>query len=116
MSSPRGLDVLLDRLGQAQGHDVGLDQAIAQDLDSLAPTEQTPEYTASVDRCLELLHRLLPAWHWHVGYGASGVMPYACVSKEGHRFEATAPTVPLALLMAITQAWTARNVNGNATS
>ena len=104
MSPSPELHLLLERLRQAEGHDVLLDRAIAQDLDVLAPTAQAPEYTASVDRCLELLHRLLPAWHWHLGYGATGVMPYAFVSDASRRFEATAPTVPLALLIVITEA------------
>jgi hypothetical protein len=102
--SSHALHVLLHRLRQAQGCDGALDQKIAQDLDVGAPTTEVPAYTASVDCCLDLLHRLLPGWHWHVGYGASGILPYAFVADGERRFEATAPTVPLALLIVITQA------------
>jgi hypothetical protein len=98
------LEHLLRRINGAEGHDQDLDRAIARDLEGLPDVDDAAAYTASVDRCLDLLHRLLPGWHWHLGYGATGVMPYAFVSRGGYRFEATAPTVPLALLRAVTQA------------
>src|SRR5512134_1147056 len=104
MSRSQELHLLLQRLRQAEGRDGALDRKIAQDLDVGAPTTEVPAYTASVDCCLDLLHRLLPGWRWHVGYSASGILPYAFVADGGCRFEATAPTVPLALLIVITQA------------
>jgi hypothetical protein len=98
------LERLLDWLKRAPGCDGAIDQAIARDLAALLPGTPAPAYTASVDRCLELLHQVLPGWHWHLGYGASGVLPYAFVAGCGRRFEAAAPTVPLALLIVLTEA------------
>ncbi len=95
---------LLARVRAATGHDVDLDAAIDAEL----PLDgaDAPAYTASVDACLALIGHALPGWHWHVGYGAKGVMPYARVSDRTntHRAEATAATVPLALLDALLQA------------
>ncbi len=95
---------LLARVRAATGHDVDLDTAIDAEL----PLDggDAPAYTASVDACLALIGQALPGWHWHVGYGAKGVMPYARVSDRTntHRAQATAPTVPLALLDALLQA------------
>jgi hypothetical protein len=105
MSTTEALRDLLERLTAAEGHDVRLDRAIAETLDPRPAATEAPEpdYTASVDRCLDLLHRVLPGWHWHVGFGATGLLPYGFVSGAGGRFEPTAPTVPLALLVAIVQ-------------
>jgi len=54
---------------------------------------------------------VLPGWAWHVGHGARGIFPYAslhpkCPAGDGSepRAEATAPTVPLALLQALVKA------------
>lgn len=98
------LKSLLTRLAAANGRDHELDSAIAEHLDNLSGGASVPAYTASVDRCLELLRHCLPDWHWHLGYGASGVLPYAVVARDDERFEAAAATVPLALLLAIAQA------------
>ena len=49
--------------------------------------------------------RLLPGWSWHVGWNASGVLPYARIESGPHRLiEAAGPTVPLALLRALVAA------------
>ena len=45
----------------------------------------------------------MPGWHWHVGYGPKGVMPYASISNGKIRCEAIAATVPLALLTTLPQ-------------
>jgi hypothetical protein len=62
-----------------------------------------------VDSCIALFRRVLPGWHWHIGHGPRGILPYAAVSKAadepgGIRLEAIAPTVPLALLRALLKA------------
>ena len=95
---------LLRRVRAATGHDPELDAALAAGLGHR--TAEVPAYTASVDACIALLHRVLPGWGWHVGYDARGVIPYAAVSKGRARHEAGAPTVPLALLAAILRAKT----------
>ena len=93
---------LLDRLSAARGRDQRLDSEIALYLDDEASRQNDPPcYTASVDLCIELVARVLPGWHWHVGFGPKGVMPYAYLSNGKMRQEATAGTVPLALLIAL---------------
>lgn len=104
LAARQQLESLLTRLERADGHDEALDQMIAQALAGLRDETPTPDYTASVERCLDLLHKLLPQWRWHVGYSANGVMPYVVLMNGVQRVEAEAPTVPLALLRAIAKA------------
>lgn len=96
---------LIKRLQGATGADRGLDAHIHAVVHSLIDDpsgKDIPEYTATEPACFELIRRALPGWKWHVGYGPKGVFPYAFVSNEhGERFEARAPTVPLALLLAL---------------
>ena len=93
---------LLQQIRRVSGSDRDLDRGIAHCLDGSNgdPTE-TPPFTASVDACIHLIERTLPGWHWHVGYGPKGIMPYAALMNGELRYEATAPTVPLALLIAL---------------
>ena len=99
------LRLLLKRVQAATGRDERLDREIALRLDEVAENLGThPTYTGSVDCCLELIERVLPGWHWHVGYGPKGIMPYASLVRGDARFEAIAPTVPLALLIALLRA------------
>ena len=93
------LAALSRSLAAATGSDRALDAAIAETLDAPEAT-----YSSSVDACLDLLHRVLPGWGWHVGYGPLGILPYATVQRGEARFEASAATVPLALLDAIVAA------------
>lgn len=101
----RDIAELLERVRSGTGSDSGLDAEISRCLDG--PQQgagDPPPYTSSIDRCIDLLHRVLPAWAWHTGFGPRGVVPYASVSKGETRFEATAATVPLAILQAILEA------------
>ena len=66
------LDELLAQLEAATGRDRQLDAALAL---AFAGGEPPPDYTASIDRCLELVHAVLPGWAWHVGWNATGVLP-----------------------------------------
>lgn len=91
---------LLAAVKAATGADRALDRAIHDALGESADADEAPPYTASVDACLELIHRALPGWGWHVGFGPRGIIPYASLHKDEERFEASAPTVPLALLAA----------------
>ena len=96
------LEDLLQRIEAATGADPALDGDIAALLaDSV---EAVPAYTASVDACLTLMHAVLPRWHWHLGHDASGVFPYASLSKGRRRVSAKGTTVPLVLLSAIVRA------------
>ena len=97
------------RIGQAAGPDGRIDKSIAAMLDGGKDKDAIPPYTASVDECIALIKRTLPAWHWHVGHGPSGVVPYASMSRSDGDAdpilaEARAPTVPLALLGALIKA------------
>ena len=94
------LQNLLLRLDQAQGHEPEIDSAIADSFSEVLTGEDPRAYTASVDDCCWLIERLLPGWSWHIGYDARGLFPYAVVTDGVRRSEATAPTVPLALLRA----------------
>lgn len=95
---------LLERVLAATGSDAQLDARIAALVAGLGSDQEIPAYTGSVDRCLELIHQALPGWGWHVGYGPRGVIPYATVTHSTSRHEASAPTVPLALLTALLRA------------
>lgn len=96
---------LLARLRTATGPDAALDREIAEAMGGpITGGEEAPAYTASLDRCFDLLHRIAPGWHWHVGFGVTGVLPYAALALGPQRFEASAPTVPVALLSVILQA------------
>lgn len=80
---------LLPRLEAATGPDTALDAAL-----------HCEQVTASAEAARVWAAAALPGWHAHVGFDASGVMPYAAFSRDGHHVEATAPTVPLAILRA----------------
>lgn len=102
MPSAPALASLLSHIEAATGADRTLDAAIEQAL--RGPSKHPPDYTASVDHCLELLHDLLPDWHWHIGRGARGILPYVSLSKGEVTVSAGGVTVPLVLLAAIVMA------------
>ncbi|MGI9414847.1 MAG: hypothetical protein ACR2PM_14325 [Hyphomicrobiales bacterium] len=88
-----------------------MDHAIAETIDPAAGGNPVRDYTSSVDTCLSLIGAALPDWHWHVGHGPSGILPYASLTRTTGpddaatlRVEATAGTVPLALLHATVKA------------
>jgi len=110
----RGTDLarLLARLQQASGSDRDLDLAILRVLEPSGETSRTetaPDYTGSVPVSMALVRRHLPDWRLHLGYGVRGIFPYAALSRRAdERFEATAPTVPLAILRALVEALASR--------
>lgn len=97
------LSALLQQIEAASGADKRLDQAVTVAFNS-GNAPEALDYTASVEHCLDLVRRVLPDWAWHVGFGANGVFPYATLHDDTHATEASAPTVPLALLAALTKA------------
>ena len=99
MSESDSLKNILDR---ANGGDPALDARVHAAWGD--PAEPVPPYTESVDACLALIHRRLPDWHWHVGRGVAGILPYARLSDGTREFHADGPTVPLALLRALAAA------------
>ena len=105
MTKSHDLHRLLEDLRRASGPDLDLDSALHR-LTGASKKAKTPRYTSSVDDSLALLEQVRPGWHWHVGYGATGVLPYASLAPpppdpDNGRAEAEAPTVPLALLTAM---------------
>lgn len=96
------LQDLQRRLAAATGADRELDAELARGLGVEPPS--TIDLTASVDRCIEVIHRVLPGWSWHVGWNATGVLPYATLHNGGRLVEGSGPTVPLALLRALVKA------------
>ena len=101
------LQALERRIAKATGQDRDLDRAIAETIDPDAPGRYGARlhivggYLPGADRTV------LPDWHWHVGHGPSGILPYASLSKTSGpddemplRVEASAATVPVALLHA----------------
>lgn len=82
-------------LEAATGADGRLDGAIAASF-GLPPAA----YTASVDDCRMLVSSALPGWSLHLGFGASGIFPYATLGNGNKRCMADAATVPLAILRA----------------
>jgi hypothetical protein len=107
MPTAPALSALLDRIEVATGADRALDAAIDRALRGRAlrgRAQTPPDYTASVDHCLDLLHALLPKWHWHIGRDAHGILPHASLSKGRITVSAGGTTVPLVLLAAIVKA------------
>ena len=105
------LQALERRIAKATGQDRDLDRAIAETIDPDAQGDTVPGYTSSVDTCLALIVAVLPDWHWHVGHGPSGILPYASLlntsgadDETALRVEASAATVPVALLHATVKA------------
>ena len=102
------LSQLVQRLEKATGADPALDAELHAAFRCLGQDdlgEEVRDYSGSVGTCFDIIHTLLPHWRWHVGFGVNGIVPYATVSKgQRDRFEASAPTVPLALLLALTRA------------
>lgn len=103
------LEELEKRISAATGEDRALDRLIREILDPEGAS--TSRYSSSVDDCLALIGTILPDWAWHVGHGPLGVMPYASLHRKttagdrsDRRVEATASTVPLALLRATVKA------------
>ncbi len=98
------------RVARTTGPDKELDRAVFQVLAGSTDANEAPGYTSSVDECIRLIGAVLPDWHWHVGHGPRGILPYASLSKAKNpdhrelRVEASAPTVPLALLHAAAKA------------
>jgi hypothetical protein len=97
----QGVFELLRALEAATGSDRRLDAELADLVGAPSPA---PDYTASVDRCVELVRAELAGWAWHVGWDASGVLPYATLHGGPHLVEAAGPTVPIALLRALLRA------------
>lgn len=81
-------------LHRANGPDLALDDALVL----IVPTAVHP--TASTEQARAWVAAALSGWHLHVGFDVSGVLPYAALSRDGCHVEATAPTVPLAILRA----------------
>jgi hypothetical protein len=108
MTKPQ-LEDLKKRVLAATGEDRELDRLIGETLDPDGAS--TCRYSSSVDDCIALIGAILPDWSWHVGHGPLGVMPYASLHRKttaddrsDMRVEATASTVPLALLRAMVKA------------
>lgn len=95
------MGTLNDAIDAATGGDKALDRRLAAELE--APQLA---YTGSVDAALELVRHALPGWSWHVGWHADGITPYAVLRDpaRGRHVEARGPSVPLALLRALTKA------------
>jgi len=80
-------------LRAASGSDAALDQALSE-----AFGVKPAPFTSSVEACRDLVRQTLPEWRLHLGYGASGIFPYAALVTDGSRVASDAPTVPLAVL------------------
>ncbi len=86
---------LAERLAAATGADPALDAALAEAYHLPAAA-----YTASVEDARALVAALLPDWRLHLGFGATGMFPYAALSKGDERSEAEAPCLALAVVRA----------------
>ncbi|CAA7625935.1 hypothetical protein [Magnetospirillum sp. UT-4] len=87
------------RLAAASGGDHGLDAELAE-----AFARPPAPYTEAVEPCRDLVAAALPGWKLHVGFGVSGLFPYAALTRDGVHLDAEAPTLPLAILRAALQA------------
>lgn len=81
---------LARRLDAATGPDSALDAALGGEA-----------VTESAEGAAAWARATLPDWHLHVGFDVSGVLPYAALNGTGRHVEASAPTVPLAILRAV---------------
>ncbi|WP_009867275.1 hypothetical protein [Paramagnetospirillum magnetotacticum] len=87
------------RLERAAGSDPELDRDLAAAFGVvLAP------FTSSVSDCHSLAEAALPGIRLHLGYGASGVFPYASLRGQGLSIISDAATVPLAILRSLVAA------------
>lgn len=91
------------KLELASGAEPELDRLLAEAFDVAAAA-----FTASVPDCRALAESVLPGLKLHLGYGASGLFPYASLTGEGLHVISEAPTVPLAILRSIVAAEAAR--------
>lgn len=87
---------LEERLGKAKGGDAQLDQ----DLCVAVGTCLQP-VTESVEAARALVLQGAPGWHLHIGFDATGLFPYAALTQGDTHVEASATSVPLALLGAL---------------
>lgn len=90
---------LAGRLEAATGADAALDRAVAG-----AFGRPDAPFTASVEECRALAAAVRPDLRLHLGYGASGVFPYASLAGDGLHVVSDAPTVPLAILRSLVSA------------
>lgn len=90
------LPKLVALLEAAPGGSVDLDDLVARVYGVPAGP-----YSESVDRCLGLVKSVLPHWRLHIGYGVSGVLPYASLTQADRHYEAEGPTVPVAILRVV---------------
>lgn len=91
------------RLERASGAEPELDRMLAEAFGVAAAS-----FTASVPDCRALAESVLPGLKLHLGYGASGLFPYASLTGEGLHVISEAPTVPLAILRSVVAAEAAR--------
>jgi hypothetical protein len=78
-------------------------------LGRLAVRAMGADITASIDAAVALIERTLPGWRWMVRriYPEDGGGPLFCAYAEqvdGPMFSRTAPTAPLALIIALLEA------------
>jgi hypothetical protein len=87
---------LEERVGQARGGDALLDRDLC-----LAFGVAEQPVTESVEAARALVGQGAPGWHLHVGFDASGLFPYAALTNADIHIEASATSLPLALLGAL---------------
>lgn len=87
---------LEDRVGKAKGGDTQLDHDLCAAFDV---ADQPVTEVAEAARALVL--QAAQGWRLHVGFDATGLFPYAALSKDDAHVEAIAPSLPLALLGAL---------------
>lgn len=78
---------------------------------SLGQCLSVERYTASIDAALALAERMLPGWMWYVGSVGENDMPQATVTEPAEDcrdFVGHAPTAPVAILIALLRALSAR--------
>ena len=84
---------LADRLERATGSDPQLDSLVAE-----AFAVPQSDYTGSLDAVRGLVTAALPGWKLHIGFDATGVLPYAALTGGDVHVEARSATLPLAVL------------------
>lgn len=62
-------------------------------------SEKVPAYTASIDAALSLVEMMMPSTHYVAGFGPDGFCAF--IDTRGPSFKGNAPSLPLAILLAL---------------
>lgn len=95
---------MIDLLEHADGPDADIDWLVSR---ALYQKDPVPAYTASMDVCVPLVHKMLPKVQWHMAQNDGFVVTIWPTDEQGNTiiqpetFEVRAATPPIAILLAL---------------